>query len=199
MTSPAESLWLMRHGESTWNAAGRMQRQIAHPPLTARGLDQALTAAQRLRDSGIEQIVSSDAVRAIQTARAVSSVLSVPVSIDVRLRERGEAGPGLLEDPRSRVIAALRTIVGSGARTLVVTHGDIIFGMRDILDIRGGDTTSWRTGSDIPNGVVVRANLHLLRGRPDPVPGGGHTAGSSPATPAAKAAPISGASTGTHA
>ncbi len=74
---------MVRHGESTWNALGRVQREIAHPPLTARGTTQAYAAGYALRDKTIDRIVSSDAVCATQTAQAMATVLGVP---DVRRR-----------------------------------------------------------------------------------------------------------------
>jgi broad specificity phosphatase PhoE len=37
-------LLLVRHGESTWNVAGRMQGQTAPPALTDRGRRQAVEA-----------------------------------------------------------------------------------------------------------------------------------------------------------
>jgi broad specificity phosphatase PhoE len=61
-------LWLVRHGESTWNAQGRMQRQIHHPPLTARGTTQVYAAGYALQGRQIERIITSDAVPAMQTA-----------------------------------------------------------------------------------------------------------------------------------
>ncbi|MBI3224866.1 MAG: histidine phosphatase family protein [Mycolicibacterium cosmeticum] len=151
----------MRHGESTWNAEGRMQRQIAHPPLTERGALQAYAAGDTLRDTGIDRIVTSDAVRATQTARAVAQILEVPVSVDVRLRERGWAEPGHLEDPAPRVLAALSAIAISGDRVAVVTHGDIVYLLRDMLCA----TQDWETGSDVPHCVAFAARPQALSGR----------------------------------
>jgi broad specificity phosphatase PhoE len=155
------ALWVLRHGESTWNAEGRMQRQIAHPPLTARGAHQAYAAGDMLRDNGIDRIVSSDAVRAAQTARAMSEVLGVPVSIDVRWRERGWAEPGRLEDPTPRILAALSAIVTSGGRVAVVTHGDIVHLISDMLYV----AQCWESGSDVPHCAAFAARLDAPLGR----------------------------------
>jgi broad specificity phosphatase PhoE len=159
--TPGPSLWVVRHGESTWNAEGRMQRQIAHPPLTERGLSQAFAAGNTLRDKDIDRIVSSDAVRATQTARAIAGVLGVPVSADVRFRERGWAAPGRLEDPTERVLSALSDIAVSGDRVAVITHGDIVYLIRDMLGVTGG----WESGSDVPNGLVLELCPDALLGR----------------------------------
>src|SRR4051812_3907690 len=82
-------VWVVRHGESTWSAEGRMQRQVAHPPLTARGTTQAYAAGYALQDKLIRRVISSDAVRATQTGQAIATVLGVEMVVDERLRERG--------------------------------------------------------------------------------------------------------------
>lgn len=79
-------LLLVRHGESQWNAAGRLQGQ-ADPPLSALGLQQAAHMAARLVDQPIDAIVSSDLQRAMNTARALAGALSIEVEPRVGLRE----------------------------------------------------------------------------------------------------------------
>ena len=85
-TAPA--LWLVRHGESTWNVAGLAQGQHDQAELTERGLRQASDAAWRFRDRPIRAIYASDLRRAQQTAAAFAAVVGVPVFADARLRER---------------------------------------------------------------------------------------------------------------
>jgi broad specificity phosphatase PhoE len=89
-------LWVVRHGESTWNAIGRMQREVAHPPLSARGTTQAYAAGHTLRGRHIDRIVSSDAVRARQTAHAMATVLGVETAVD----GSGHARRHRVRDPR---------------------------------------------------------------------------------------------------
>jgi len=166
-------LWVVRHGESTWNAIGRTQREIAHPPLTARGTTQAYAAGYALRDRKIDRVVSSDAVRATQTAKAMATVLGVPVTVDGRLRERGWRrtgtltdaqlpGQARLEDPTERVRTVLLDLGAMEGSTVVVTHGDIVCAILDLLHARDATTRQWRTGTDVPNGSVVRVNLRRL-------------------------------------
>ena len=62
--TPARLL-LLRHGESTWNAAGRWQGH-ADPPLSTTGTAQARAAAAALVEIGA--VWCSDLVRARQTA-----------------------------------------------------------------------------------------------------------------------------------
>ena len=167
-------LWVVRHGESTWNALGRLQREIAHPPLTARGTTQAYAAGYTLRNKKIDHIVCSDAVRATQTAKAMATVLGLPMTIDGRLRERGwrrtgtlaDAGshrPARLEDPTERIRTVLLDLAAMEGSTAVVTHGDIVCAILDMLHARDATTRQWRTETDVPNGSVVGINQRRLR------------------------------------
>jgi broad specificity phosphatase PhoE len=84
----AAALWLVRHGESTWNVAGLAQGQHDQAELTERGLRQASEAAWRFRQRAIRAIYASDLRRARQTAAVFATVVGVPVFADARLRER---------------------------------------------------------------------------------------------------------------
>ncbi|GAA1742879.1 histidine phosphatase family protein [Aeromicrobium alkaliterrae] len=114
--------WL-RHGQSTWNAAGRFQGHTPYPPLTALGVEQAQAAAEQARGFGIEHLVSSPAVRARQTAMIVGRALDLPVHLDPRLVEQGYLEP---LDLVARRTADALAAVPAGARLLVVSHGDVI-------------------------------------------------------------------------
>jgi probable phosphoglycerate mutase len=79
-------LLCVRHAESVWNAEGRWQGQ-ADPPLSDRGRKDAAAAAARLNGS-VERIVSSDLLRALETAEIVARLLgSGEVEIEPDLRE----------------------------------------------------------------------------------------------------------------
>jgi len=78
---------LIRHGESTWNAAGRWQGW-GDPPLSARGREQAAALAEQLAAHGILRLVSSDLARAAQTAQMLGDALGLVPTLDARLRER---------------------------------------------------------------------------------------------------------------
>jgi probable phosphoglycerate mutase len=77
---------LVRHGETVWNAVRRWQGH-APVPLSERGMEQAVAAAENLRDVGLTRIVSSDLLRARQTAEIINRVLQLPLTMDSRLRE----------------------------------------------------------------------------------------------------------------
>lgn len=79
-------LLLVRHGESEWNADGRVQGQ-GDPPLSAAGRDQARRAAEVIE--GVEgPVVASDLRRARQTAEILAEALGGgPVVTEPALRE----------------------------------------------------------------------------------------------------------------
>lgn len=89
MPPPERHLLLVRHGETDWNAAGRLQGQT-DVPLNANGRAQALALASRLRAEGIRAIGASDLSRARGTAEIVGGALGLEVALlDADLRERG--------------------------------------------------------------------------------------------------------------
>jgi 2,3-bisphosphoglycerate-dependent phosphoglycerate mutase/probable phosphoglycerate mutase len=81
-----EHLILMRHGETTWNRAQRLQghRDI---PLSEVGLMQAQDAAPSVVALRPQVIVASDLGRARETAASVATLVGLPVRADPRLRE----------------------------------------------------------------------------------------------------------------
>lgn len=79
-------LLLVRHGESEWNALGRLQGQ-ADPPLSALGRRQAAHVAARLVDEGVDVIVASDLERAVETAGALAAGVGLTVERRSDLRE----------------------------------------------------------------------------------------------------------------
>jgi len=83
----ARTVWLIRHAESEWNAAGRWQGQ-RDPALSERGREQAQRLAATLADAQVEAIVASDLRRARETAAIVGGALGVTPHLDARLRER---------------------------------------------------------------------------------------------------------------
>lgn len=143
-------LIFVRHGETPMNAA----RVFQHPdtPLSERGLAQAEAAARRLETMDVDMIVSSDMMRARQTADALARRLSMPVVESPLLGERsfgdlrglarasldfdadapdysppnGESNPVFHE----RVAQAFEWVLGhrvpEGRRLAVFTHGLVL-------------------------------------------------------------------------
>jgi broad specificity phosphatase PhoE len=77
---------LLRHGQTDYNVAGRMQGHL-DSKLTEAGLAQAMAAAPDIAKVAPERIISSDLSRARDTAGFVGGACGLPVALDERLRE----------------------------------------------------------------------------------------------------------------
>jgi 2,3-bisphosphoglycerate-dependent phosphoglycerate mutase len=98
--TPSRRLWLVRHGESTWNATGLVQGHL-DPGLTSAGREEAARCASLLaaeRRPGA--LYSSDLRRALETASVIGEALRTPIEVDPALRERslGDAEGGSSRD-----------------------------------------------------------------------------------------------------
>jgi adenylate cyclase len=183
-------LWLVRHGETDWSAAGRLSgwRDV---PLSGRGRAQARALADRLDGQSFVGTWSSDLGRSIETARLA---IGEP-SVDRRLRElnfgalEGRTWGELDEAMRSELIgfdgfqapggesvAAFRARVLDfiaaleAGDHLVFTHGGVI---RLLLRDRGSDRQVE------PGEIVVVSGargdgpiIHGMSSRPTPPPSG---------------------------
>lgn len=90
MTSSTK-IWLLRHGETTWNTEGRLQGQ-KNSDLTALGQQQAHNNGVKLRSviSGQPQIISSPLGRCRQTSELVAKAIDYDFSkivFDDRVKE----------------------------------------------------------------------------------------------------------------
>ncbi|KAB1502386.1 histidine phosphatase family protein [Corynebacterium sp. 320] len=79
-------LVLVRHGQTEYNATGRMQGQL-DTELSERGRQQVRQASEVLKDWDVSAVISSDLVRARETAEILASGWGTPVTTDPRLRE----------------------------------------------------------------------------------------------------------------
>jgi len=79
-------LFLVRHGQSEWNAAGRIQGQI-DIQLDETGCRQAELIADRLAAEPVAAVYSSPLLRAKSTAEAIADRFHLPVQLDLRLME----------------------------------------------------------------------------------------------------------------
>jgi len=139
------TLLLVRHGETDWNADGRLQGHTDRP-LSDYGRRQARALGDQLKDEELEDeeleaIYSSDLARARETAEIVGERLGLPVVLDPDLREkdwgtwegltaverdRVEFVGETTEAHQERILRALRRIAErhpGDRRVLVVTHG----------------------------------------------------------------------------
>jgi probable phosphoglycerate mutase len=89
--APATRLWLVRHGQSEWNLAHRIQGQSPRAgSLTPAGREQAERAARQLATEAPEAvvIVASDLARTAETAAIIAGRLGLPLEFDPGLREQ---------------------------------------------------------------------------------------------------------------
>ena len=145
-------IFLIRHGQTDWNRADKIQGH-ADIPLNETGRAQAQSVAQLLKkkQNSIAALYSSDLQRAHQTAQAISQVFALDITLAPDLRE-GHFGKieGLTKkeyhelygpfnwldlpeeigaEPRSKVIARVMSYLHmivqkhQGQHVAVVTHG----------------------------------------------------------------------------
>lgn len=81
-------IYLIRHGETDWNAQKRMQGHNKHIPLNALGLEQARTAATLLQSIPFDLIITSPLDRARHTAEIINADRNIEIIPDARLIER---------------------------------------------------------------------------------------------------------------
>lgn len=79
-------IYLVRHGETAWNAEGRWQGTL-DIPLGEVGHQQAQALAKHLKDRPIAAMYSSDLSRARDTAEPLSRAKGLEIQTDARLRE----------------------------------------------------------------------------------------------------------------
>jgi broad specificity phosphatase PhoE len=139
------TLLLVRHGQMEWNALGLMQGQTADIPLTELGHTQAAAAADELATLRPGALISSDLLRARQTAEHCARATGLTVAVTPALREQGY---GVLEGRASReqwddVVA-------------LVTQGDTI---RVAQAVAAGLGPAALPAVTPPNGSVTRLDI----------------------------------------
>lgn len=81
-------LYIVRHGETDWNQAHKIQGAV-DIPLNAKGLEQADHIARRLTPVPLERIYSSPLTRAYQTAERIAAPHELQVEKENALLELG--------------------------------------------------------------------------------------------------------------
>ncbi|MEJ8855695.1 histidine phosphatase family protein [Variovorax robiniae] len=99
----ATHLILIRHGETDWNRELRFQGHV-DVPLNDMGHEQARRLGLRLAGEPTHHVISSDLMRAQQTATPAAQQLKLPIVTTVGLREQSF---GVAEGLRSDEIRAL--------------------------------------------------------------------------------------------
>ena len=80
-------VYLIRHGETAWNAQGRIQGHL-DSPLNEEGMAQALLLGERLSAVRFDHFYSSDLGRALRTAQPIADRTGRQPVASERLRER---------------------------------------------------------------------------------------------------------------
>lgn len=168
-------LFLVRHGETTYNRRGRVQGQL-DTPLTSHGVEQAERLAERMEER-FEAVYSSTLQRTHRTARILASTPITPLpglaGIDMgtatgmlkadlhaqleTAAERDELWhPPHGEHPerfQERVVSTMQGIANRHTGTvLVVTHGGVIRAYLHHLKGTGFVAAHRRP---VPNGAVT--------------------------------------------
>jgi uncharacterized phosphatase len=155
---------IVRHGETDWNAQGRLQGR-EDIELNDAGRQQARRIAAYLSSDHWDAIVSSPLKRAYETARIVSGILSISeIEVEEQITERdyGEASGLFPEDRRSRfpdgipgqedfelfrqrAMSGLNKIVSdhAGKRIVVISHGALTNSI--LYTLSGGEFGSFKT------------------------------------------------------
>lgn len=184
-------LHLLRHGQSTWNVEQRVQGQTRHVPLTPAGIAQAQEARERLRGVALTAVLSSDQLRARQTAEIVAATHRLEVRETPLLREQGLGSlegkyyHELREEPipedvhvsevrcgggesmadvatrLRRLLDVLRREFRDDDQVLLVSHGDTLRILLTLLDGGGHRDVDWVTYAAWPNGHAESRELPL--------------------------------------
>lgn len=91
MSSKLRKIYLVRHAESIWNEERRIQGSCIDVPLSDTGRNQARMLGRRLGELSFGSVYSSDAVRALETARiALGDDHSIKVMSELRELNLGD-------------------------------------------------------------------------------------------------------------
>lgn len=171
-------LIVWRHGNTDWNAGGRVQGQT-DIPLNERGHQQAADAAELLARLDPAAVVASDLSRAFATGTALATRTGLTVRPDQRLRERffGEWQGLTMAEIRAAHPAeharwtAGADVVGCGVETLDELGKRAAEGMQDAIDLvpSGGTVVVATHGGAARQGIIhllgwPREQIRTLRG-----------------------------------
>jgi 2,3-bisphosphoglycerate-dependent phosphoglycerate mutase len=123
-------LYLVRHGQTAWNAEERAQGHT-DIPLDETGIAQAELLAEMLSEDPIQLVLTSDLQRSAKTAERIAERLSVPIEHTPILRERtfgeweglpyAEVGRRLGVEASEKGLAALYEACPPGGESMQMT------------------------------------------------------------------------------
>jgi broad specificity phosphatase PhoE len=158
---------LVRHGQSEWNVARLVQGQTRHPRLTALGHRQAAASAAALARlaslAPIDLVMSSDLIRAAQTADPIAAALGLNARPEPRLRERAMGHlEGMTSDAAFELLAgaAWADDVPLGGQ-LGESHSDVVRRVGALLAELMQDPTA-HAAVLVTHGDAIRAAISWL-------------------------------------
>jgi uncharacterized phosphatase len=101
------TIYLIRHGETDWNKAGRLQGR-EDIPLNDAGIEQANSIGKLFIDTGISRIISSPLSRAYYTAEIIGQIIGITcINRHGNFVERDYgAASGLLPEERKKLFSS---------------------------------------------------------------------------------------------
>lgn len=96
-------LYVIRHGQTDWNVAGKCQG-MSDIELNETGIEQAKKVKEQIKKYNIDLIISSPLKRAKKTAEIINEAINCPIEYDNRVIERGFGNiEGTTESTRSEI------------------------------------------------------------------------------------------------
>ncbi|GAA0433254.1 phosphatase PhoE [Virgibacillus salarius] len=170
------TICLIRHGETDWNAAGKLQGKT-DIPLNDTGRKQAMKCATYLNSEDYDELICSPLRRAKETAEIINKQLQLPFKImeafkersfgkaeGMTIAERNEAYPDRnfpnqeeREDFQARVMGGIAKVKEQypNKRILLVAHGAVINAI--LSELSDGEIGSGKT--KLMNGCI--SNIHV--------------------------------------
>ncbi len=159
-------VYVARHGETTWNAAGRYQGR-RESELTPLGMRQALALAGAMENARIGCVVSSPMLRCTATAKPSADRLNLRLDIDDRLIEIAHGTwEGRLRDEIAANDPARYRAWREDPAHVAFEHGETI---ADVLARWREFAASFRPAAPalvVTHDAVVRVALLAAAGRP---------------------------------
>jgi probable phosphoglycerate mutase len=158
------TLILVRHGETEWNVAGRIQGH-SDSRLTARGAEQGRRAAERLAGLDVVAVYASDLGRARETGEIIAAPHGLSVKTVQELRERcygafeGRTAEEIrTDDPGAfeRWLGDRQGLAPPGGETQQELSERVVGALREIAGAHPGETVAVAThGGPIKSAVFA--------------------------------------------
>ena len=165
----ARRLVLLRHGQTAWNAARRVQGHL-DAELDDTGHRQAADVAPRIAAMSPAALWSSDSVRARETAAYVAKETGLDPTYDARLREYFLADRQGLTHTEYAAVAPEEFAefrrgnfdVVPGGETAAQVSGRVVAALHELLDSIGAGETAVA----VSHGAAIRDAVPVLLGLP---------------------------------